>query len=177
MRNNTRSVFVWKIVIDGLLRYWPKAHCAKAVMFLNELEECLEMGNDADVSTIVVPIFKKLSSCYTSHHFQLAGRSLALSDNAILFKMASQHADLVLPIVIPALKAALHHWHIGIQGHAETALDKWKEVNPDLFEYYERDLANQKDTEIDRINSRINLWVKVETAASRRLKLYFSESE
>ncbi|VDL16669.1 unnamed protein product [Hymenolepis diminuta] len=155
------------IVNEGILRFWPKAHSAKTVMFLNELEECLEMVNEADFVTVMVPVFKRLAAGYTNTHFQLAERSLIVTYNATLFNMASNYVDVILPIVLPALNAALHHWHIGIQGHAESILDKWKEVNPELFDQCMRELAHNKELEKKHHDESKSLWNTIEKFAAR----------
>ncbi|VDK32365.1 unnamed protein product [Taenia asiatica] len=183
------------VVNGGILKYWPKTQSAKAVMFLNELEEFLEMTTEADFESVMVPVFKRLAAGYTNCHFQLAERSLIVTYNATIFSMAAHHADQLLPIVLPALKAALQHWHIqicrvdltrlpenrilfycsGIQGHAETILDKWKEVDPDLFERCMHDLAHSKEmyvkVEIKRIKDSKNLWSKIEKCAAKHSEL------
>ena len=40
-------------------------------MFLNELEECLEMVNKKDFESVMIPVFKKLAAGYTNSHFQV----------------------------------------------------------------------------------------------------------
>lgn len=155
------------VVNGGILKYWPKTDSAKAVMFLNELEEFLEMVSETDFESVMVPVFKRLAAGYTNCHFQLAERSLIVTYNATVFSMASHHADQLMPIVLPALKAALQHWHIGIQEHAETTLDKWKGVDPDLFERCMHDLAHNKEIEIKRTKARKNLWSKIEKCAAK----------
>lgn len=159
------------IVNGGILKYWPRTQSAKAVMFLNELEEFLEMVTEPDFESVMVPVFKRLAAGYTNCHFQLAERSLIVTYNATIFSMASHHADQLLPIVLPALKAAQQHWHIGIQDHAETILEKWKGVDPDLFERCMHELAHDKEMEIKRIKDRNNLWTKIEEFAAKHSEL------
>jgi len=57
-------------VLLGLLKYWPKVHSPKEVMFLSELEEILEVIDAAEFQKIVVPLFKQLAACVSSPHFQ-----------------------------------------------------------------------------------------------------------
>ena len=58
-------------VIEGLLKFWPKVHSPKEVMFLNELEEILDVIEPVEFTKIMVPLFKKLASCVSSPHFQV----------------------------------------------------------------------------------------------------------
>jgi len=58
-------------VIMGLLKYWPKTHSPKEVMFLNELEEILDVIEPVEFQKVMVPLFKQLAKCVSSPHFQV----------------------------------------------------------------------------------------------------------
>lgn len=58
-------------VIKGLLKYWPKVHSPKEVMFLNELEEILDVIEPAEFAKVKDHLFKQLSKCVSSPHFQV----------------------------------------------------------------------------------------------------------
>ena len=58
-------------VIMGLLKFWPKVHSPKEVMFLNELEEILDVIEPAEFQKVMVPLFKQLAKCVSSPHFQV----------------------------------------------------------------------------------------------------------
>jgi len=55
----------------GLLKYWPKTHSPKEVMFLNELEEILDVIEPAEFQKVMIPLFKQLAKCVSSPHFQV----------------------------------------------------------------------------------------------------------
>lgn len=59
-------------VIYGLLRCWPKVNSPKEVMFLNEMEEILENTDSTQFKQIVVPLFRQISKCVSSPHFQVS---------------------------------------------------------------------------------------------------------
>ncbi len=65
-------------VILNLLRYWPKVHSPKEVMFLNELEEILDVIEPAEFQKVMVPLFNQLAKCVSSHHFQVCTQVLLL---------------------------------------------------------------------------------------------------
>ena len=52
-------------------RYWPKVHSPKEVMFLNELEEILDVIEPAEFQKVMVPLFNQLAKCVSSPHFQV----------------------------------------------------------------------------------------------------------
>lgn len=63
-------------VVLGLLKYWPKVNSPKEVMFLNEVEEILDVIDPVEFQKIMVPLFKQLARCINSQHFQVAERAL-----------------------------------------------------------------------------------------------------
>ena len=58
-------------VIRGLLRYWPKTNSAKEVMFLNEIEEILDIVDPKEFKRVQEPIFRQIARCISSPHFQV----------------------------------------------------------------------------------------------------------
>lgn len=58
-------------VIRGLLKYWPITNSSKEVMFLGELEEVLEATQPAEFHRCMIPLFRQLSRCLSSSHFQV----------------------------------------------------------------------------------------------------------
>lgn len=59
-------------VIVGLLKFWPKTHSPKEVMFLNELEEILDVIEPSEFSKVMEPLFRQLAKCVSSPHFQVS---------------------------------------------------------------------------------------------------------
>ncbi|RKP20961.1 B56-domain-containing protein [Rozella allomycis CSF55] len=57
-------------VVGGLLKYWPKVNSPKEVMFLNEIEEILDIIEPQEFSKIQVPLFQQIAKCVSSPHFQ-----------------------------------------------------------------------------------------------------------
>ena len=55
----------------NIRRYWPKVHSPKEVMFLNELEEILDVIEPAEFQKVMVPLFNQLAKCVSSPHFQV----------------------------------------------------------------------------------------------------------
>ena len=57
----------------ALLKYWPKTHSPKEVMFLNELEEILDVIEPSEFVKVQEPLFRQLAKCVSSPHFQVTG--------------------------------------------------------------------------------------------------------
>ncbi|KAG9148805.1 hypothetical protein Leryth_023389 [Lithospermum erythrorhizon] len=58
------------VVIKGLLKYWPVTNSQKELMFISEMEEILEMINNAEFEQIMVSLFRRIGCCLNSYHFQ-----------------------------------------------------------------------------------------------------------
>ncbi len=58
-------------VVTALLKYWPKTHSPKEVMFLNELEEILDVIEPSEFVKVMEPLFRQLAKCVSSPHFQV----------------------------------------------------------------------------------------------------------
>uniref|UniRef100_A0A915P575 Serine/threonine protein phosphatase 2A regulatory subunit n=1 Tax=Meloidogyne floridensis TaxID=298350 RepID=A0A915P575_9BILA len=68
-------------VVMALLKYWPKVHSPKEVMFLNELEEILDVIEPTEFKKVMIPLFYQLARCVSSPHFQVAERALYFWNN------------------------------------------------------------------------------------------------
>lgn len=69
-------------VIVGLLKFWPKTHSPKEVMFLNELEEILDVIEPSEFSKVMEPLFRQLAKCVSSPHFQVRPDPLSPKDGS-----------------------------------------------------------------------------------------------
>uniref|UniRef100_A0A672KZC1 Serine/threonine protein phosphatase 2A regulatory subunit n=1 Tax=Sinocyclocheilus grahami TaxID=75366 RepID=A0A672KZC1_SINGR len=74
-------------VIRGLLKFWPKTCSQKEVMFLGELEEILDVIEPTQFVKILDPLFKQISKCVSSPHFQVAERVLYYWNNEYIMTL------------------------------------------------------------------------------------------
>ncbi|KAA0188658.1 hypothetical protein HAZT_HAZT001633, partial [Hyalella azteca] len=130
-------------VIIALLKFWPKVHSPKEVMFLNELEEILDVIEPNEFAKVMVPLFVQLAKCVSSPHFQVAERALYYWNNEYILSLISDNAHTILPIMFPALyKHSKTHWNKEKERIRERE-DAWHEVemkaeqNPLYSEYSE----------------------------------------
>ncbi|KAK7073786.1 Serine/threonine-protein phosphatase 2A 56 kDa regulatory subunit delta isoform, partial [Halocaridina rubra] len=122
-------------VIITLLKLWPKVHSPKEVMFLNELEEILDVIEPSEFVKVMVPLFRQLSKCVSSPHFQVAERALYYWNNEYILSLISDNAQTILPIMFPALyKNSKSHWNKTIHGLIYNALKLFMEMNQKLFD-------------------------------------------
>ena len=59
------------LIIDALLRVWSVTTTSKEVLFLNEVEEVLEMTQPPEFQKIQVALFNRIADCIRSPHFQV----------------------------------------------------------------------------------------------------------
>jgi serine/threonine-protein phosphatase 2A regulatory subunit B' len=58
-------------VVKGILRIWPKVNSPKEVMFLNEMEEMMDVVEPAEFVKIQEMLFLQIARCVSSQHFQV----------------------------------------------------------------------------------------------------------
>jgi serine/threonine-protein phosphatase 2A regulatory subunit B' len=99
-------------VIKGLLRYWPKVNSTKEILFLNEIEEILDIVGPQEFSRVQIPLFYQIAKCISSLHFQVAERALYLWSNDYIVNMIAKNVNTILPIIFPSLyKNSKNHWN------------------------------------------------------------------
>jgi len=153
-------------VICSLLRFWPKVHSPKEVMFLNELEEILDVIEPAEFQKVMVPLFTQLTKCVSSPHFQVAERALYYWNNEYIMSLISDNAATILPIMFPALyRNSKNHWNKTIHGLIYNALKLFMEMNQKLFDECTQKYKAERLKEKERLKQRQEAWNKVEASA------------
>jgi len=153
-------------VIVNLLRYWPKVHSPKEVMFLNELEEILDVIEPAEFQKVMVPLFNQLAKCVSSPHFQVAERALYYWNNEYIMSLISDNASTIVPIMFPALyKNSKSHWNKTIHGLVYNALKLFMEMNQKLFDECTQAYKTEQKKERERAYQRIENWKKLDQLA------------
>jgi len=153
-------------VIMGLLKFWPKVHSPKEVMFLNELEEILDVIEPAEFAKVREPLFKQLARCVSSPHFQVAERALYYWNNEYIVSLISDNATVILPIMFPALyKNSKSHWNNTIQGLIYNALKLSMDMNQRLFDECVQKYEAQRQKEKEALKQREDKWNKVQNMA------------
>lgn len=104
-------------------------------MFLNEIEEILDIVDPVNFASIAEPLFKRIAKCVSSPHFQVVERALYLWNNDYIASLIHDHADIILPIVFPALTTTSRsHWNRGISILVENTLKTFLDNHPELYE-------------------------------------------
>lgn len=155
-------------VIRNLLKFWPKTHSPKEVMFLNELEEILDVIEPAEFQKVMDPLFRQLSKCVSSPHFQVAERALYYWNNEYIMSLISDNYSVILPIMYPALyRNSRNHWNKTIHGLIYNALKLFMEMNQKVFDECSQQYCLDRQKEIKLFKERDEAWSKVEALAMR----------
>lgn len=153
-------------VLLGLLRYWPKVNSPKEVMFLNEVEEILDVIEPAEFVKIQVPLFQQLQRCINSQHFQVAERALYFWNNEYIVNLIGENVQVILPIVFASLyQNSKSHWNRTIHGLVYNALKLFMEINPALFDVCTNDFKQQRQMERQKLKVRDEAWKKLRDTA------------
>uniref|UniRef100_A0A8C2WER3 Serine/threonine protein phosphatase 2A regulatory subunit n=1 Tax=Cyclopterus lumpus TaxID=8103 RepID=A0A8C2WER3_CYCLU len=167
-------------VIMGLLKFWPKTHSPKEVMFLNELEEILDVIEPSEFVKVQEPLFRQLAKCVSSPHFQVAERALYYWNNEYIMSLISDNAAKILPIMFPALyKNSKSHWNKTIHGLIYNALKLFMEMNQKLFDDCTQHYKAEKQKEKHKLKQREESWLKIQDLAKQnpQYMLYSMETE
>ncbi|XP_053292017.1 serine/threonine-protein phosphatase 2A 56 kDa regulatory subunit delta isoform isoform X1 [Pleuronectes platessa] len=155
-------------VIMGLLKFWPKTHSPKEVMFLNELEEILDVIEPSEFVKVQEPLFRQLAKCVSSPHFQVAERALYYWNNEYIMSLISDNATVILPIMFPALyKNSKSHWNKTIHGLIYNALKLFMEMNQKLFDDCTQQYKAEKQKEKYKVKEREEIWHKIKELAQQ----------
>ncbi|XP_050294069.1 serine/threonine-protein phosphatase 2A 56 kDa regulatory subunit gamma isoform-like isoform X2 [Anthonomus grandis grandis] len=153
-------------VITSLLKYWPKTHSPKEVMFLNELEEILDAIEPVEFQKIMIPLFRQLAKCVSSPHFQVAERALYYWNNEYVMSLVSLNAAVILPLMFPSLyKNSKSHWNKTIHGLIYNAMKLFMEMNQKLFDECIQQYRQERQRENEKQLQRKEVWDKVYTLA------------
>lgn len=158
-------------VATGILRFWPKVNSPKEVMFLNEIEEILDIIEPVEFVKIEVPLFQQISRCVSSPHFQVAERALYYWNNEYIVNLIGENAAVILPIIFASLyRNSKSHWNRTIHGLVYNALKLFMEISPKLFDDCTNKYKMSRQTERKRQKDREDVWERLEQLATVNAK-------
>eukprot|EP01135_Chromosphaera_perkinsii_P008444 Nk52_evm12s1360 gene=Nk52_evmTU12s1360 len=158
-------------VVLGLMKFWPKTDSPKEVMFLNEVEEILDVIEPSEFQKIIGPLFARLAKCVSCPHFQVAERALYYWNNEYVMSLISENGNTILPIMFASLyKNSKSHWNRTIHGLVYNALKLFMDTNPKLFEECTHKYKQDRVREKQKTQERKELWANLEAAALKNPK-------
>eukprot|EP00484_Ammonia_sp_Unknown_P018022 CAMPEP_0197026590 /NCGR_PEP_ID=MMETSP1384-20130603/6641_1 /TAXON_ID=29189 /ORGANISM="Ammonia sp." /LENGTH=493 /DNA_ID=CAMNT_0042455283 /DNA_START=2239 /DNA_END=3720 /DNA_ORIENTATION=+ len=150
-------------VIGGMLKFWPNVSCQKELLYLNELEEVLELTGTQQLEKVIEPLFQRIALSICSNHFQVAERALFLWNNDIIATFTSDHRKKILPIIYPALqKNYSKHWNSTVSSLTLNIIRIFKEMDKELYEEVARNYKNGRQTPTAKKQRRDSKWKQIE---------------
>ncbi|KAJ8470795.1 hypothetical protein OPV22_025138 [Ensete ventricosum] len=150
-------------IIRGLLKYWPVTNCQKEVLFLGELEEVLEATQPAEFQRCMVPLFKQISHCLSSSHFQVAERSLFLWNNDHIVSLIAQNRSVIFPIIFEALEKNMQgHWNQAVHGLTANVRKMFLDMDSELFEACQLQYIEKEENAKSLEEQRESAWRRLE---------------
>ena len=135
-------------------------------MFLNELEEILDVIEPAEFQKVMSPLFHQLAKCVSSPHFQVAERALYYWNNEYIMSLIGDNASVILPIMFPALyKNSKSHWNKTIHGLIYNALKLFMEMNQKLFDECTQQYKLEQKKEKEKVKQRLDAWKNLDKLA------------
>ncbi|GIY61564.1 hypothetical protein CDAR_519722 [Caerostris darwini] len=149
-------------VIRGLLKIWPKTCSQKEVMFLGEIEEILDVIELSQFVKIQEQLFKQISRCVSSPHFQVAERALYFWNNEYILSLIEENNQVIMPIMFPALyRISKEHWNQTIVALVYNVLKTFMEMNSKLFDDLTASYKSERQKEKKKEKERDELWKKL----------------
>jgi len=141
-----------KQVLSVILQFWPRTYSPKEVLFLNEVEEILEMVQGEQFEELVEPLFDRIAVCINSPHFQVAERALFLWNNEYIVSLIMAKKEKILHRVFGALyENSRGHWNTTVHGLTCNVVKLFMEMDGSLFDEcsnkYKQDLEEKEETE------------------------------
>lgn len=153
-------------VLSSILQFWPRTFSAKEVLFLNEVEEILEMVQAQEFQLIMSPLFAQVAKCVGSPHFQVAERALFLWNNEYIVSLIAQQRDQILPLVFEALYTnSRSHWNSTVHGLTCNVVKLFMEMDSKLFDDCSAEYRDMQEREAGIWKQKEEMWNTIEKDA------------
>lgn len=159
-------------ILSSFFKCWPWSCSTKQILFLNELEEILELLGADQLAQISNTLFVNLARCLDSDHFQVVERTLFLWNNEHLVNsgcLSRLNAQTVLPIIYgPLYKNSSGHWNATVEGLAQNVLKMYMEYDLALYDRCQSahfKLEEETELKIEAVSKR---WSEIEAMAQKQ---------
>uniref|UniRef100_A0A4W5PFZ8 Serine/threonine protein phosphatase 2A regulatory subunit n=1 Tax=Hucho hucho TaxID=62062 RepID=A0A4W5PFZ8_9TELE len=147
----------------------PVSVISPMVMYLGELEEILDVIEPTQFVKIQEPLFKQISRCVSSPHFQVAERALYYWNNEYIMSLIEENSSVILPIMFASLyRISKEHWNPAIVALVYNVLKAFMEMNSTLFDELTATYKSDRQREKKKEKEREELWKKLEDLELKR---------
>ncbi|KFD58915.1 hypothetical protein M514_00078 [Trichuris suis] len=161
------------------------ASLTEQVMFLNEVEEILDIIEPEQFKIIMDPLFRQIAKCVASSHFQacrfckwsfclrdifnlqVAERALYLWNDEYIYSLIEDNNEVIMPILYaPLYRMAKEHWNQSTVSSVYNVLKYFVEMNPKLFEELSATAKAERVKEMKKEKERDEFWKRLEEMKS-----------
>jgi len=122
-------------IITAMLRCWPVSAASKQVLFLNELEDLLELTQPSEFRLMQDVLFRRLAFCIRFPHSQVAERALCFWKNHYIVGLINQNCQEIFPLILGALyRTSSEHWSSTVRNLAFQVLQLLRQADTLLFD-------------------------------------------
>jgi len=146
-------------VIKGLLKFWPTQSSDKELMFIQELEEILDISSRKYLLPVLDELFKQIGRCIQGEHFQVSERALFLWNKDVVATITADYRDSILPILFPAITRL--HWNAQVNELNSNIVRMFKEMDAELWERTQKAHQNKLAAKRKSKEDRRRKWVKL----------------
>ncbi|KAI3705508.1 hypothetical protein L1987_75747 [Smallanthus sonchifolius] len=119
-----------------------------------------------------MPLFRRISNCLSSSHFQVAERALFLWNNDHIDNLIKQNRKVILPIIFPALERnTKSHWNQAVRSLTLNVRKIFSDVDPQLFEECLLKFQQDESKKEEMKSKREAVWKRLEEIAEKRDQL------
>ncbi|KAF6773994.1 hypothetical protein AHF37_06053 [Paragonimus kellicotti] len=123
-------------------------------MFLNELEEILDVVDPAEFRKVIRPLFTQLAKCVSSPHFQVAERALYFWSNDYILQLMHDHVE------------EISTYYVSCSVSDETTLEQlFMEMNQKLFDSCTQKYKEDRQRHREEAKRRERIWATLHRTA------------
>lgn len=136
------------------------------MLFLNEVEEILEMVQAEPFEALVDKLFERIALCIGSPHFQVAERALFLWNNEYIVSLIMQQRAKILPLVFGALyENSRQHWNTTVHGLTCNVVKLFMEMDGKLFDECSADYRREAEEAEGKAKKVTQMWEDIDRLA------------
>ena len=114
----------------------------------------------------MIPLFRRISTCINSSHFQVAERALFLWNNDYIVNLVAQNRHVLLPVCFGAFERnARNHWNAAVGGLTINVRKMLIEMDQQLFEECQKKWEEEESKAEEVEANREQYWRKIEELA------------
>lgn len=164
-----KDVTLAEPIIRAILKYWPVTNSPKEVLFVNELEEILEVTQQAEFVNVIDVLFRQIARSIRSSHFQVAERALLIWNNEYFLELVSQYRKEIFPLLIEALEDnAAGHWNSAVHQLTLNVMKHLQDMDDSLYEHCRQQLVAKRKKQASKKQTRDDEWAFIEKQAEER---------